>query len=75
MKKKLSNILFMGVVSAFCLSACVDRFAIGDAFLEKAPGVDVNIDSVFSSAEYTRHFVWSAYGQLYCTFTSGTMMN
>ena len=75
MKKKLSNILFMGVVSAFCLSACVDRFAIGDAFLEKAPGVDVNIDSVFSSAEYTRNFLWSAYGQLYCTFTSGNMMN
>ena len=75
MKKKLSNILFLGIVSAFCLSACVDRFAIGDAFLEKAPGVDVNIDSVFSSAEYTRNFLWSAYGQLYCTFTSGNMMN
>ncbi|MBP5219021.1 MAG: hypothetical protein J6Z47_08760 [Bacteroidales bacterium] len=75
MKKKLNNILFLGIFSAFCLSACVDRLAVGDAFLEKAPGVDVKIDTVFSSAEYTRNFLWSAYGQLYCTYTSGNMMN
>ena len=75
MKKKSNIILALSIFSAFCFSACVDRFAIGDAFLEKAPGVDVNIDSVFSSAEYTRNFLWSAYGQLYCTYTSGNMMN
>ena len=75
MKKKSNNILFLGILSAFLLSACVDRLAIGDAFLEKAPGVDVNIDTVFSNAEYTRNFLWSAYGQLYCTYTSGNMMN
>ena len=59
----------------FFTTACVEKFAVGDAFLEKAPGVDVNIDTVFSSAEYTRNFLWSAYGQLYCTYTSGNMMN
>jgi hypothetical protein len=75
MKKKIVNLLVLGICSAFAFSACVDRFAIGDAFLEKAPGVDVNIDTVFSSAEYTRNFLWSAYGQLYCTYTSGNMMN
>ena len=49
MKQKISNvILVLGIASAFCFSACVDKFAIGDAFLEKAPGVDVNIDTVFS---------------------------
>ncbi len=74
--KKISNILLvLGICSAFCFSACVDKFAIGDAFLEKAPGVDVNIDTVFTSAEYTRNFLWSAYGQIYCTYTSGNMMN
>jgi hypothetical protein len=74
--KKISNIiLVLGICSAFCVSACVDKFAVGDAFLEKAPGVDVNIDTVFTSAEYTRNFLWSAYGQLYCTYTSGNMMN
>ena len=75
MKKKLNIILVLGICSVFCLSACVDKFAIGDAFLEKAPGVDVNIDTVFTSAEYTRNFLWSAYGQIYCTYTSGNMMN
>ena len=76
MKQKISNvILVLGIASAFCFSACVDKFAVGDAFLEKAPGVDVNIDTVFTSAEYTRNFLWSAYGQLYCTYTSGNMMN
>jgi len=57
------------------LSSCVDPFNVGDAFLEKAPGVDVNMETVFSSAEYTRNFLWSAYGQIYCTYTSGNMMN
>lgn len=65
----------MGVFSSFFISSCVDHIAVGDDFLEKAPGVDVNIDTVFSSAEYTRNFLWSAYGQLYCTYTSGNMMN
>ncbi len=75
MKKKLNNILLLSICSTLLLSACVDRLAVGDAFLEKAPGVDVNIDTVFTSAEYTRNFLWSAYGQLYCTYTSGNMMN
>ncbi|MBE6217410.1 MAG: RagB/SusD family nutrient uptake outer membrane protein [Bacteroidales bacterium] len=75
MKKILNNILLLGLFAAFFSTSCVEKFAVGDAFLEKAPGVDVNIDSVFSNAEYTRNFLWSAYGQLYCTYTSGNMMN
>ncbi len=74
--KKISIIsLILGVFSSFFVSSCVDPIAVGDSFLEKAPGVDVNIDTVFSSAEYTRNFLWSAYGQIYCTYTSGNMMN
>lgn len=59
----------------FFSTSCVDKLAVGDNFLEKAPGVDVNIDTVFTSAEYTRNFLWSAYGQIYCTYTSGNMIN
>ena len=62
-------------LSTFLVSACVDEINVGNAFLEKSPGVDVNIDTVFSKAEYTRNFLWSAYGQLYCTYTAGNMMN
>ncbi|MBQ3250911.1 MAG: RagB/SusD family nutrient uptake outer membrane protein [Bacteroidales bacterium] len=75
MKKIFNNILVLGICAAFFSTSCVEKFAVGDAFLEKAPGVDVNIDTVFTSAEYTRNFLWSAYGQIYCTYTSGNMMN
>ncbi len=75
MKNIFNNILVLGICAAFFSTSCVEKFAVGDAFLEKAPGVDVNIDTVFTSAEYTRNFLWSAYGQIYCTYTSGNMMN
>ena len=74
--KKISNtLLVLGLCASFCFSACVDKFAIGDAFLEKAPGVDVNSETVFTSSEYAHNFLWSAYGHIYCTYTSGNMMN
>ena len=74
MKKIFSYILALGMTTGI-FTACVDDINVGNAFLEKAPGVDVNIDTVFNKAEYTRNFLWSAYGQLYCTYTSGNMMN
>ena len=74
MKKILVNILVLAMTSGI-FTACVDDINVGDAFLEKAPGVEVNIDTVFNKAEYARNFLWSAYGQLYCTYTSGNMMN
>ena len=74
MKKIFNYILALGMATGI-FSACVDDINVGNAFLEKAPGVDVNIDTVFSKAEYARNFLWSAYGQLYCTYTSGNMMN
>ncbi|MBO7643360.1 MAG: RagB/SusD family nutrient uptake outer membrane protein [Bacteroidales bacterium] len=73
--KKNTIIFILSICSALSISSCVEKFAIGDAFLEKAPGVDVNIDTVFTRAEYTRNFLWSAYGQIYCTYTKGNMMN
>ena len=75
MKKIHNYILALAICPFFLIPSCVDPFAIGDAFLEKAPGVDVNIDTVFTHAEYTRNLLWSAYGQIYCTYTSGNMMN
>jgi len=74
MKKIFIYILSLALITSI-ITACVDDINVGNAFLEKAPGVEVNIDTVFSKAEYTRNFLWSAYGQLYCTYTSGNMMN
>ena len=73
--KKLSIYILALVMTTGIFTACVDDINVGNAFLEKSPGVDVNIDTVFSKAEYTRNFLWSAYGQLYCIYTSGNMMN
>lgn len=74
MKKIFNYILALGMTAGI-FTACVDDVNVGNAFLEKSPGVDVNVDTVFSKAEYARNFLWSAYGQLYCTYTSGNMMN
>lgn len=73
--KRLLNYILALVMASAIFTACVDDIKVGDAFLEKAPGVDVNIDTVFTKAEYARNFLWSAYGQLYCTYTAGNMMN
>lgn len=50
------------------LISCVDEFKVGDAFLEKAPGVDVSLDTIFSKAEYTRYFLWNLYNHISCPF-------
>lgn len=75
MKKILNKILALGIVSTMFATSCVDQIAVGDPFLEKAPGVDVNIETIFSNPEYVRNFLWSAYSQLYCTYTNSNMMN
>lgn len=72
--KHIKHILALMVGASFTAS-CVDGFKIGDAFLEKAPGVDVTADTVFSKAEYIRNFLWNAYGQIYSTYSKGNMMN
>jgi len=73
--KKIFKYILALMMSVSIFTACVDDINVGNAFLEKAPGVDVNIDTVFNKAEYARNFLWSAYGQLYCTYTAGNMMN
>lgn len=72
--KQLKYIMAL-MFGALFTTSCVDDFKVGDAFLEKAPGVDVNIDTIFSKAEYARNFLWSAYGQIYCTYHKSNMMN
>jgi len=70
MKLNRKNIL----ASAFAILAigsmstsCTDKIAFGSSFLDKAPGGDATIDTIFTNAEYTRRFVtkiytWQYYG-------------
>lgn len=64
MKKIKIAILSILAGGAF-LCSCVDDIAVGDNFLEKQPGVDVTQDTIFSSADYTRRFLWNNYSKLY----------
>ncbi len=65
MKRKLLTLIIGSILGSMVVSSCVDDVAIGDSFLEKAPGVDVTIDTVFSKSEYAKMFLWEAYKGIY----------
>ena len=48
--KKIITYFFLGCFS-YVVSSCSD-LAFGDSFLEKAPGEDVTVDTIFSSKLY-----------------------
>lgn len=56
-------ICFSVMAVCYILSSCSD-LAFGNAFLEKAPGVDVTIDTIFSSKLYADRALNSAYATL-----------
>ena len=60
-----SKLIYLVVSISLLTISCTDELKFGDAFLEKAPGVDVTIDTVFSKAENARYFLWDTYGKLY----------
>ncbi len=48
-------------VGSMAFTACTDDVKFGDAFIEKAPGGTVTLDTVFNSAEYTKQFLVGCY--------------
>lgn len=63
--KNIFNGLSVAVLGAAMLSACTDDIKFGNAFIEKAPGGAVNVDTVFSSPVYTQQFLNSLYARQY----------
>lgn len=62
----MKNIRLILVLALFIpFVSCTDELKFGDSFLEKAPGITVNIDSIFGNAEYSRRFLWNCYAGLY----------
>lgn len=57
-------IIYFSVIAASCILGSCSDLAFGDAFLEKAPGVDVTIDTIFSSKLYADRALNSAYATL-----------
>lgn len=66
---KLQNKWFIGVMmgAAVCMAStsCVDEIKFGNSFLDKAPGGNATIDTVFNSAEYARQFLNTCYSRQY----------
>lgn len=49
------------LIGAGSLHSCVDDIRFGDSFLEKAPGVDITLDTIFNNANNATTFLWSVY--------------
>ncbi|MEA4935429.1 MAG: RagB/SusD family nutrient uptake outer membrane protein [Paludibacter sp.] len=62
MKKLLKYIVFTMIIAS---AASCEDLKFGDAFLDKAPGGDVTIDTIFSSRVYAEQFLATAYSSLY----------
>ena len=58
--------IMMGMGS---LGSCVDDINIGNGFLDKQPGVDVTVDSIFVKGENAKRFLWHMYGAMHNPFT------
>lgn len=63
MIRKTFKHISMAACLLFTLNACQD-LKFGDDFLEKAPSNDVDIDVIYSNAQYARTALWSAYQTL-----------
>ena len=51
------------IIGLFLTFAC-QKIRIGNDFLDKPPGVDVTVDTIFSSIQYAERFLWGAYEML-----------
>lgn len=46
------------------IQGCTDPFQVGNEFLEKPPSSEVTQDSIFSSSDRAKRFLWNAYRTL-----------
>ena len=51
------------------MSSCVDQISVGNGFLDKQPGVDVTVDTIFVKGENAKRFLWHMYGAMHNPFT------
>lgn len=63
------------LLGAGALASCVDDIKVGDGFLEKAPGVDLDVNAIFSKTESAEYFLWNLYNRIHNPHTYGTRLN
>lgn len=75
--KKLKYIIGAVIIAfgASMFSGCVDQIKVGDGFLEKAEGEDVDEDLIFSKKVYTEYLLWQCYEGLYSPFKNCYTLN
>lgn len=62
--KNIFKFIIIVTLSLPVLFSCIDDFVIGEASLEKEPGTELNIDTVFAHAELARQYLWGLYQYL-----------
>lgn len=71
-KLKIKTAAFIGaagvIMSVGSLYSCVDDINVGEDFLEKQPGVDVTIDTIFAKGENAKRMLWQIYGTMHRPF-------
>ena len=65
MDMKKLNKLLIGIFITAIIASCTDDFKFGNNFLDKMPGEDITIDTVFSKAEFAQQFLWNSYSTLF----------
>jgi len=57
----MKHIIYTIITAALLFTYGCEDIQVGNDFLEKAPGVDVNINTIFSDPQLAENFLWSAY--------------
>lgn len=72
-KLKIKTTAFIGaagiMIGIGSLYSCVDDINVGEGFLEKQPGVDVTVDTIFAKGENAKRFLWHMYGAMHNIYT------
>ena len=72
-KLKIKTAAFIGATGILMcmgsLYSCVDQVNVGEDFLEKQPGVDVTVDTIFAKGENAKRLLWHMYGAMHNPFT------
>lgn len=62
--KKIVRLFTTLLLSVIMFISCIDDFRLGDNALDKLPGADLTIDSIFAKAELARQHLWGLYHYL-----------
>ena len=64
MNKSFHSIIALAL-AGIAATGCTDEVQFGNAFLDKAPGGSMNMDSIFANPEYVNQFLTNIYNKQY----------